>query len=417
MAKAEAGQYRDAFLQRVKSIPVFSVSTSAYLHAKGRMPLYQGMKLSADETQIPLLIGHLHSVTLEQSYESQIVASLQRLRTLHDQVRRFFLDKIRQIELDSNEARREWEALTNVWGQAIRGSRHALEKIDVRYLEALQQRCGEFESRLADLDTSALKALGNIFTSWESINWRSLQAAVRAKGVWFSHSLQREFNFNRDVARAYLDLLPFVWDDFFGVHLSELSADVADGTQLELRKAAERLNGAMNMLRHQPTGIAESMETSLRTAGESFQLQTGQTRAALQAHIQETRQTLSNGIVEAASNFMQAAYSRAGSDKGGSGMKRRMLGILVEHAKRHASALFTEMRRGLNEGVVELQASMTPQLSKMVKYGTAVLDQFGQNVTSHQIVTPEERAWLQRLLDHLPAMEDVRRERLPQETH
>jgi hypothetical protein len=159
------------------------------------------------------------------------------------------------------------------------------------------------------------------------------------------------------------------------------------------------------------------METSLRTAGESFQLQTGQTRAALQAHIQQTRQILSNGIVEAASNFMRAAYSRAGSDKGGSGMKRRMLEILVEHAKRHASDLFIEMRRGLNEGVVELQASMAPQLSKMVKYGTAVLDQFGQNVTSHQIVTPEERAWLQRLLDHLPAMEDVRRERLPQETH
>src|SRR5262249_39203294 len=251
------------------------------------------------------------SVTLEQSYESQIAASLQRLRALHEQVRRFFLDKIRQIELDSDEARREWDALTNVWRQAIRGSLHALEKINVRSLEALQQRCGEFESRLADLDASALKALGNIFTSWESINWRSLQSAVRAKGVWFSRSLQREFNFNRDIARAYLDLLPFVWDDFFGVHLSELSADVADGTQLELRKAAERLNGAMNMLRHQPTGIAESMETSLRTAGESFQLQTGQTRAALQAHIQQTRQTLSNGIVDAASNFMQAAYSRA----------------------------------------------------------------------------------------------------------
>ena len=38
---AEAPEHRGAFLERVRSIPVFSVSTAAYLHATGKMPLYR----------------------------------------------------------------------------------------------------------------------------------------------------------------------------------------------------------------------------------------------------------------------------------------------------------------------------------------------------------------------------------------
>jgi hypothetical protein len=42
-------------------------------------------------------------------------------------------------------------------------------------------------------------------------------------------------------------------------------------------------------------------------ARESFQIQTGQTRAMLAAHIQRTRQTLSTGMIEAAARFMRPA--------------------------------------------------------------------------------------------------------------
>jgi hypothetical protein len=405
VTKAARSHDSHSFLRRVRSIPVFSVSTSAYLHAQGRMPLYQGMKISADQTQIPLLIKHLHSVTLEQNYQSQVAVSLERLRNLRSQVRRFFLDRIRHIELATEEARQEWNALTKLCREAIEGSRSELVKIEARAHEAMHQRCGEFERRLKDLDANAVKALQNVFKSWEAINWRSLHAAARLKGVWFSRSLQHEINLNRDIARAYLDLLPFVWDEFFGAHLRELSAGVAEDTRMELHKTAERLRGAMNMLRHQPAEIAESVRTSVQTAGESFRLQTGEVHAALQAHIQRTRQMLSDGMVEAASAFMQAAYSQARADPGGAGIKRRMLQILSEHARQHAPALFIEMRRGLSEGVAQLQASMRPQLSRIVQYGIAVLDQFSENVAGHSIASPGQRKRLSDTLALLPGLD------------
>jgi Dynamin family len=103
-AKADAGEYRGSFFDRVRSIPVFSISTNGYLHAIDRMPLYQGMKFSPEETHVPKLINHLQSVTLEQSYKTQIEAALRRLRMLHDQARRFFLNAIQRIEADSDQA-------------------------------------------------------------------------------------------------------------------------------------------------------------------------------------------------------------------------------------------------------------------------------------------------------------------------
>src|SRR5207248_3026935 len=114
-------------------------------------------------------------------------------------------------------------------------------------------------------------------------------------GEWFSRSLQREFNFSRDIARAYLDLLPFVWEEFFAGHLTDLIDHAANGTRSELHKTAEGIKRALAMLRHQPPGIQESIETSLGTSDASFQLQSTAVRSNLVSQIQRTRQSLSAG--------------------------------------------------------------------------------------------------------------------------
>src|SRR5262245_59259213 len=103
VARAAAPEQREAFFERICPIPAFTVSTSAYLHANGRLPNYQGMKLTPEDTYIPCLIDHLHSITLEHSYIMQVEASSRRLRLLYDQVRRFFLDQIRRIDQDNEQ--------------------------------------------------------------------------------------------------------------------------------------------------------------------------------------------------------------------------------------------------------------------------------------------------------------------------
>jgi hypothetical protein len=92
VAKADAAEHASSFLGRIRSIPIFSISTNAYLHAINRMPLYHGLKLSPEDTHVPQLISHLHSVTLEQSYKAQMEASFRRLQLLHEQASRFFFE-------------------------------------------------------------------------------------------------------------------------------------------------------------------------------------------------------------------------------------------------------------------------------------------------------------------------------------
>jgi hypothetical protein len=252
------------------------------------------------------------------------------------------------------------------------------------------------------LESRAANALNAVFRSWEGIHWRSLQAAVKRGGEWYSSSTGREFNFSRDVARAYLDQIPFVWEEFFGVHLSALINDVSKGTQAELHKTAERIKGAMDMIQHQPPGIRESLEASLRAAGESFALQSAQVGADLTAQIQRTRQSLSNGMVETAATFMQPGYAEAAADAGGTGIKRRMLDKLTEYAIQHGPSLFINMRQELAEGVSFLQGSMKPQLAKLITYGEGVLQRFGQNTGNIEIVTPEVKGRIEAALTQLP---------------
>lgn len=401
-SRAEHASVKEDFFRRVQAVPVFPVSTNAYLHATDRMPLYRGMRLTPEESHIPQLIAHLNTITQEQSFRTQVDASYRRLKLLHEQVHSFFLNQIRSVELDSAAARQEWDLLSRVGAQAVADGQNGLHDLQIRSEAALTERCSSFDQKLKELETRAATALNAVFRSWESIHWRSLQAAVKRGGEWYSSSTGREFNFSRDVARAYLDQIPFVWEEFFGVHLAVLINDVSKGTQAELHKTAERIKGAMDMIQHQPPGIRESLEASLKATGESFNLQSAQVAADLTAQIQRKRQELSNGMVETAASFMQPAYAEAAADLGGAGIRNRMVAALARYAKEHGPSLFINMRKELAEGVSVLQGSMKPQLAKLIAYGEGVLLRFGQNTGNIEPPTAEVKGCIEEALNSFP---------------
>ena len=401
-SRADTASVREEFFRRVNSIHVFPVSTAAYLHAVGHNPHFQGMKMSPEQSHVPELIKHLNTITHDQSFRAQVEAARRRLKNLREQIKGFFLEKIRSVELDNESARLESEMLSKVAAQAVADGQAALRELQIRSEASLQERCGGFEQRLQELQGRAAQALRAVFNSWESINWRTLQAAVKRGGEWFSRSLNREFDFNRDVARAYLDLLPFVWEEFFGTHLSKLINEVSQGTQAQLQNTAARIKGALDMIKHQPPGVRESMEVSLHTAEEGFALQSGQVIAELNAQIQRTRQALSAGMVETAASFMRPAYAEAAADPGGTGIKRRMLDTLTQYAAQHGPSLFINIRQELAEGVTVLQGSMKPQLSKLITYGESILQRFGQNTGTTEESTLEDKGRIEEALKSYP---------------
>ena len=112
-------------------------------------------------------------------------------------------------------------------------------------------------------------------------------------------------------------------------------------------------------------------------------------------------------MVETAAAFMQRAYELASEVPPGTGIKQRILDVLVRQAQKQAPTLFINMRQELSEGVATLKASMKPQLSRIVKNGGRIVNQFQQNMTNHQVLNPEQRESLQAALNDLPQLDTI----------
>lgn len=404
VARADVTAQSEAFLNRVRAIQVFSVSTAAYLHSQGRMPLYQGMKLAPEETHVPRLIEHLHSITRESGHAAQIEAATLRLQGLRERVRRFFLDLTQRADQQSADAKREWQSFGVVASSTIDEGERGLRALRMRSEQALEQACTAFDERLRGLDARAIDALQTTVRTWEGIHWRSLLAAATRDGEWLSRATGRDINFNRDVAHTYLDLIPFIWDDFFGAHLARIVNDATEGAEAELRRVAATLKGALDMLHQQQDGIRPSLETSLRSANQSFGLKSGLVRAELTAQVQRTRQGLSGGVVATAKSVMASAYVVVRSDPGGSGIKRRVLSVLCSHAELKAPGLYVGIRQDLAEGVTVLRAALKPQLDQIVVQGEKVLSQFRYNIRAYEVVTPALRERARIALEQFPSI-------------
>lgn len=403
-ARAENPVGSQEFFNSVSKIPVFPISTSAYLHSVKRMPLYQGMKMQEEETWLPKLISHLNTITQEQSYEAQIKASHHRLSLLYEKIRNFFLNQVNSSKQQSAQIQKELKVLFAASEKAVNEGLTKLSHLKTQGNTRLRENCENFYQKLEEIQSRAQTSLTSVCQSWASINWRTLQAAVKRKGEWYSIAGQREYNFSRDVARSYLDLLPFLWDEFFSSRLSSLVMEIANNANHELQVVAKRIQGAMDMIRHVASGSRESLETNLRTAEETFQLQAGQVTAELRAHIQRTRQSLSSGMVETAAEFMAPAYQNAAADPGGAGIKNRILEVLSLHAGKHAPSLFISMRKELSEGVDILVSSLKPQITKLIEYGENILKRFAENMGNIQPPTAQERDLMIDALERLPKL-------------
>ncbi len=163
--RAVEGEHHSAFIEKVRSVPVFSVGTLAYLNARGMEPLYQGMKLSEEETHIPRLAGHIRSVTLEFTHRQQIAAAHRRLQMLHERMERFFLNRIRALEQSDEATRQQWRQFQQVAGEAIHEARGSTGDLLKSSQASLTERCRSFSERLADLDEKARRSLDGILSS------------------------------------------------------------------------------------------------------------------------------------------------------------------------------------------------------------------------------------------------------------
>ena len=396
--------HQEAFMRRVKAVQVFATATSAYMQKIGKMKTYGGPKLSEAQTQIPQLIDHMKKISLKESYKAQVLAAERRVQILYHKVRSFFSERIRRLDAETSESEQQWVHFSSIAEEALGFAEERMKEIRWKFDDLLKQYCSQFQLQLEGLEQRAKIELRKVFNQWEDIHHMSLRSTVDRFGEWHIRSRNKDIDMNQDVADAFLHLLPFVWEEFFGTQLSQLIESVASDTEANLQMTVASMKGSLQMLTHRPPAMYESLETTVQTAAESFDLQSSKVRSDLTASVRRTRQELSQGLVATVASSMTPAYIAAQNVEGGTGVKRRILDVLSTRTLQIASELYINLQKELRDGVDVLQASMKPQLSSIVGYGEKLVEQIRTNLGTQEVINPEERLQLQRAIENLHAI-------------
>jgi len=391
--------HEEMFLDKVKNIPAFVVSTASYLHAIGKNPLYNdGHKIDVPHSDIPALIKYLSGLNVNYNAKARLNAASARAKILGDALGVFFSKKTQDFELSNQHAIANWQRFQAAAEEQLSLADSSLKSALTSSEALFNEHCQNFNKKLSTVDASALKNLEKTFSRWEKMHWRTLVAVVspRRKGR-FKNDKQEVYDFNEDVTYTFLELTPGLWEEFFGQHLGQSIDGLVQGSVDQLQRLTDFVSGQLAMLHDDCSGLAAALEKSLSNAREGFKLRADQFKNSAQEQIQSTRQKLVAGQVETVASFMLPAYQEAGAISG-VGTKKRILAVLEAKAKAQAPELFGNMRRELAEGLTQLQPMVSPMMAELVAYTSTLLNQISENLkTAKPLQGKEKDAYIEVL--------------------
>lgn len=388
--RAASQEFGETFLLQVDKVPTFPVGSAAYLHAVGFNKNYQGYKLSETDTNIPALKSYLEDITVEQSFRSQVEAARRRLELLRQTAYSFFFSKTQDLRDQGEHLKRQWQRLQDT---AARSSRETAEQTKINLATAkdtLSLQCRDFHAELERLDKKAIQNIERAFATWQQINWRTLQAAIRNNGEWFSRYQGKAYDLNEDISSAFLDLIPLIWERFFSEILAKVIADLSNKCLRDTNLLVSRINGEIDMLEAAPLDLREVLQNNMKTDQETYRLRTEELIAALADQVKRTRQTLASGINGTVVNFMLPAYGTAKNLESGKGIKQKMLDVLVGQVRNKAGHLFVIMRRDLADGISLLQGAINKSFDELAKQADVLVNRIKSNVEVSTPPTPGE---------------------------
>lgn len=390
------------FLGQIEQIPVFPIASAAYLHSIGLNPLFQGLKLNQDDTNVPQLTQYLQQITLERSLHQRISNTALKLQQLYHETLSFFTQRTRDFEALDQRVRDQWQRLQQQAGFDIAEKRSNIRHHTDLAQAVLDQRCQEFVTDLERLDRQVINNFYEVFKDWQTINWRTLQAIVKNRGVWQSKAIGRRFNLNDDIGSTFLELISVKWDQFFGEHLKQIAETLAQEHLREIETLVHRIKGQISMLDRTPDGLAEMLSGNVNVVKESYELRSQQAQASLQQYIQTTRRDLTTGIFNTVANFMDPAYQKAKGLPAGTGIKQRMLDVLERQVLTEAQNLLLNLRTDLLDGVALLQTAIRQKIGQLGEYATQQVTQIESNLQASAPVKTAEKELYKSAVSRLP---------------
>ena len=246
--------------------------------------------------------------------------------------------------------------------------RHELQETHERLVQALEANNELLAERVRRAVDRARSELDNTFGRWERMHWATLKAVCRRGGAYVGSTGKNDLP--ADLSKPILDSIAFAWSDFFGEKLQlllEKWTNVLLGHADDYRR---RLMKSLDAQRDLPPALFTNLDGILETTEKVLKELLGQINSAMEARIQQDQRSLYESVPAQVKANMQEGFEDAALESG-TGMKKRMVAILSDHATQVSQVMFDDAResllnglRGLNDWLAHEFCEMTAAVSR-----------------------------------------------------
>ena len=277
---------------------------------------------------------------------------------------------------------------------------HELQDTHERLAQDLAASNDVLAERVRRAVDRARSELDNTFARWDRMHWATLKAVCRRGGAYVGSTGKNDLP--ADLSKPILDSIAFAWSDFFGEKLQLL---LGKWTEKLLRHADDyrrRLMDTVGTKADLPPALFVNLDGILETTEKVLKELLGQITSAMEVRIQKDQRSLYESVPANVKANMQEAFEEAALERG-TGMKKRMVAILSNHATQVSQVMFDDAResllaglRGLNDWLTHEFREMTAAVSRHASLAAENLlvggEKMSEEAISHEKQPLEELA-------------------------
>lgn len=347
MAK-EDGNRLHQLMETIKSSEIFTISAHEYMRIQGYSRTRSAGLENVSHTEIDILKKHLAEISKSYGVEAQA-------RSHHNHIDLF----VRELERETNLCieglekkfelnQRQKQEVQRAVDTAHQFLEHDLKGIKESYKENLESSQKVLQERLERGFERGTYEIVRLASRWQMMHWATLRAVARRGGRFVGSSGTHDFS--EDISEPILNTIMFAWADFFGQQMTMQIERTCEKLLTTFhRELNTLLSDAMKIIKLKKE-VYETFEKMFSTSESVLKEITGQIKTQMLEKISHTRKTLYEQIGSQIDANMQSAYQQAAAESG-TGMKRRMVGILADHAQDVAGTMFEDARREISEGI------------------------------------------------------------------
>jgi len=353
----EQRQVADKLAGRLRASQIYTVSAREFLRVRGETRI-----ADHNDTEIPILRSHMQRICADYGITAHSQAVNRQLDLLISEIKREIQSQQATLRNRAEIGLQQRQEVKTAAQAALGFLDHELQDTHERLAQDLAASNELLAERVRRAVDRARSELDNTFARWERMHWATLRAVCRRGGAYVGSTGKNDLP--ADLSKPILDSIAFAWSDFFGEKLQLL---LQKWTDVLLRHADDyrrRLMDSLGTRANLPPTLFANLDGILETTEKVLKELLGQINSAMEARIQQDQRSLYESVPTQVKANMQDAFEDAALESG-TGMKKRMVAILANHAGQVSQVMFDDARESLLAGLRSLNDWLAHEFCEM----------------------------------------------------